>query len=91
MTKEEQIDWLCRLRADLNNGVIFSPWNKEFTEALNGVLQQEPCDDCINNELLKAAQKIQQFCYNLNNCDGCPFKKDGSCLLLDGEPETWEV
>ena len=42
MTREEQIDWLCRLRADLNNGVIFTPWNKEFTEALNDVLEQEP-------------------------------------------------
>lgn len=41
MTREEQIDWLCRLRADLNNGVIFTPWNKEFTEALNSVLEQE--------------------------------------------------
>ena len=42
MTREEQIDWLCRLRADLNNGVIFTPWNKEFAEALNDVLDQEP-------------------------------------------------
>ena len=42
MTREEQIDWLCRLRTDLNNGVIFTPWNKEFTEALNDVLEQEP-------------------------------------------------
>ncbi len=42
MTREEQIDWLCRLRADLNNGVIFTPWNKEFTEALTGILEQEP-------------------------------------------------
>ena len=41
MTREEQIDWLCRLRADLNNGVIFTPWNKEFTEALTGILEQE--------------------------------------------------
>ena len=48
MTREEQIDWLCRLRADLNNGIIFTPWNKEFietTEALIGILEQEPCDD----------------------------------------------
>lgn len=42
MTREEYIDWLCRLRADLNNGVIFTPWNKEFTEALTGILEQEP-------------------------------------------------
>ena len=42
MTREEQTDWLCRLRADLNNGVIFTPWNKEFTEALTGILEQEP-------------------------------------------------
>ena len=42
MTREEQTDWLCRLRANLNNGVIFTPWNKEFTEALTGILDQEP-------------------------------------------------
>lgn len=45
MTKEEQIDWLCRLRADINNGVIFTPWNKEFTEALTEVLEQQLCED----------------------------------------------
>lgn len=39
MTREEQIDWLCRLRAYLNNGIIFTPWNKEFTEALNKALE----------------------------------------------------
>ena len=42
MTREEQTDWLCRLRAYLNNGVIFTPWNKEFTEALTGILDQSP-------------------------------------------------
>ena len=42
MTREEQTDWLCRLRAYLNNGVIFTPLNKEFTEALTGILEQEP-------------------------------------------------
>ena len=41
MTREEQTDWLCRLRANLNNGVIFTPLNKEFTEALTGILEQE--------------------------------------------------
>lgn len=47
MTKEEQTDWLCRLRTDLNNGVIFTPWNKEFTEALTSILEQEPCEDVV--------------------------------------------
>ena len=42
MTREEQTDWLYRLRAYLNNGVIFTPLNKEFTEALTGILEQEP-------------------------------------------------
>lgn len=41
MTREEQIDWLCRLRADLNNGIIYTPWNKEFTEALTDVLEHD--------------------------------------------------
>lgn len=52
MTREERIDWLCRLRADLNNGVIFTPWNKEFTEALTEVLEPQPIrghwEDCSN-------------------------------------------
>ena len=42
MKREEQTDWLYRLRAYLNNGVIFTPWNKEFTEALTGILEQAP-------------------------------------------------
>lgn len=42
MTREEQTDWLCRLRAYLNNGIIVTPLNKEFTEALTGILEQEP-------------------------------------------------
>lgn len=50
MTREEQIDWLCRLRADLNNGIIFTPWNKEFTEALTGILKQESCEDVISRQ-----------------------------------------
>ena len=41
MTREEQTDWLCRLRAYLNDGVIVTPLNKEFTEALTGILKQE--------------------------------------------------
>ena len=43
MTREEQIDWLCRLRSDLNTGVILSPWKKEYIEAINNALEQETC------------------------------------------------
>ena len=50
MTREEQVDWVCRLRAELNNGIIFTPWNKEFTEALTDILEQEPCDVAINRQ-----------------------------------------
>ena len=52
MTREEQTDWLCRLRANLNNGVIFTPWNEEFTEALTGILEQEPSGDLISRSAL---------------------------------------
>lgn len=41
MTKEELIDWLCRLRSDLNTGVLLTPWKNEYTEALNFVIHQE--------------------------------------------------
>lgn len=57
MTREEQVDWLCRLKADLNNGVIFTPWNKEFTEALNKALEQEPCED----EYIKVPKKALKY------------------------------
>jgi predicted aldo/keto reductase-like oxidoreductase len=70
MTREEQIDWLCRLRANLNNGVIFTPWNKEFTEALNDVLEQEPIMDQIRAE-------IANHCgVNTDYCDSCRFCTD---------------
>ena len=57
MTREEQVDWLCRLRADLNNGVIFTPWNKEFTEALTDILEQEQCED----EYIKVPKKALKY------------------------------
>lgn len=60
MTREEQTDWLCRLRADLNNGVIFTPWNKEFTEALTGILEQQPTNDVTLKDIF---------------CMGCEYKE----------------
>ena len=51
MTREEQIDWLCRLRASLNNGIIITPWNKKFTEALTDILEQELNLDEIRAEI----------------------------------------
>lgn len=66
MTNEEQIDWLCRLRADLNNGVIFTPWNKEFTEALTEVLEPQPCEDAISRT--KAIENFADwYGYDYNN------------------------
>ena len=72
MTREEQTDWLCRLRADLNNGVIFTPWNKEFTEALTDVLEQEPCDDVISRQAVLdclTATNLKKFDFILDARD----------------------
>ena len=74
MTREEQTDWLCRLRANLNNGVIFTPWNKEFTEALTGILEQEPSGDLISRSALMDALKV--------HFDSC-FREDGELLYSD--------
>ena len=38
MSSEDRIDWLCRLRSDLNNGILFTPWRQEYVEALDDVL-----------------------------------------------------
>ena len=84
MTREEQIDWLCRLRADLNNGIIITPWNKEFTEALNNVLEQEPktghwidvdgiffeCSEC-------GAYRKMMPAYKEYYCPNCGAKMEG--------------
>lgn len=45
MTNEERVDWLCRLRTDIDNGIIFTPWKDEFIEALNGVVEAQSCVD----------------------------------------------
>lgn len=60
MTREEQIDWLCLLREDLNNGVIFTPWNKEFTEALTGLLDPQLCEDA--KKYFNIIRDISQTC-----------------------------
>lgn len=39
MTNDERVDWLCRLRTDIDNGIIFTPWKDEFIEALDGVVE----------------------------------------------------
>ena len=52
MTREERINWLCRLRsniqcymdvATLSDGV-----RKKFVQVLTEVIEQEPCDDAIS-------------------------------------------
>ena len=68
MTREEQTDWLCRLRANLNNGVIFTPWNKEFTEALTGILEQKPN---TGHWILNDNQGVQAVGYSTYHCSEC--------------------
>lgn len=81
MTREEQIDWLCRLRSDLNNGVIFTPWNKEFTEALTGALEQEPCEnwyDIPSEEITleQARSAVRELREKLGKCMFTPTCED---------------
>ena len=71
MTREEQTEWLCRLRADLNNGVIFTPWEKEFTEALTGILEQQPCDDVVSRQSAISAVKKNTIRLSLAEEQGC--------------------
>ena len=83
MTREGQIDWLCRLRTDLNNGMIFTPWNKEFTEALNDVLEQEPKTghwDSIQGYIMDIAWHCSECgeftCKKHNYCPNCGAKME---------------
>lgn len=74
MTKEEQTDWLCRLRAELNSRVIDTPWNKKFTEALTGILERETCEDAINREAVINHICESKDCYK-NDCKGRLYKR----------------
>ena len=62
MTREERLDWLCRLRSGL---VWFDIPPKErqmieetLSEEIND-LQQEPCEDCISRQ--QAIDKMQEL------------------------------
>ena len=55
MTREEQLDWLCRLRGEVK---IYMPieWVNQFEDALTEyikALSQEPCDDAISREFVE--------------------------------------
>lgn len=92
MTKEEQIDWLCRLRSELNSGVIVTPWNKKFTEAITGILEQEPCDNAVNRRDVIQHICESKSCYK-ENCKGVLFNR---CMditwvneLPPAKPNQW--
>ena len=92
MTREEQTDWLCRLRASLNNGVIFTPWNKEFTEALTGILEQSPKTGHWIVVVAKWGDKITTVSgYRCSECNAFNTDEDNYCpncgAKMDGEPE----
>ena len=65
MTREERLDWLCRLRGQLVYFDMPDHWRANFTHALSeeiNDLQQEPCEDCISRaELLKAVDTWDKF------------------------------
>jgi len=86
MNREEQIDWLCRLRADLNNGIICTPWNKEFTEALTDVLdnRDEKTIDAIDFAI-KATDSQDDYSIGMRN--GMRYVKS----LIDGKEPQYEL
>jgi len=53
MTREDQQDWLCRLRSELVIWRMPPLWREKFTEALNAVIKEldrEPCTDAIRRQ-----------------------------------------
>ena len=65
MTREEELDWLCRLRSEI---YVYMPkeWLIPMNNALDmsiKALEQEPCEDAISRELLKSS--IHNFFYGL--------------------------
>jgi hypothetical protein len=86
MTREQQIDWLCRLKSEIK---IFMPyqWQKPFEEALDmsiKALEQEPKSEWEHDhEILKAysdgANEVLDKIYtDIQKLRGC------SCSCSDG-------
>lgn len=58
MTREEELDWLCRLRSEI---YVYMPkeWLIPMNNALDmaiKALEQEPCEDCISR-----AETLEKF------------------------------
>lgn len=66
MTREERIDWLCRLRSWVVAPPLMTAEQKsKFIEALTETieaLQTEPCEDCISRQAV--LDKINEVCFS---------------------------
>lgn len=102
MTREEKIDCLCRLRACLNDGTIFTPWNKQLTEALDETLKQEPfinkpcissgvCDHDKNVVIDKIRAEIEKIYERENHSFDCLNALDELKEFLDKYKAESEV
>ena len=98
MTREEELDWLCRLRSEI---YVYMPkeWLIPMNNALDmaiKALEQEPCDDTISRQavidaceqsinILEAVDRIM----DLPSVEQEP--KTGHWIAIDEEPhEVWE-
>lgn len=70
MTREERVDWLCRLRCWVVAPPLMTAEQKsKFIEALTDTieaLQTEPCEDAISRETV-ASEFADWFGYNYQN------------------------
>ena len=66
MTRDEQLDWLCRLRSNIqcymDVATLPDDVRKSFVQVLTEVIEQEPCTDAVSRaELLKAIDTWDKF------------------------------
>ena len=74
MTREEAIDWLCRLKSEIK---IFMPyqWQKPFEEALDmaiKALEQEPITKNLGVEKIEVRKPCINYEDGCEEWAGCP-------------------
>lgn len=80
MTKEERLDWLCRLRSSLDTlmpyGFAPNKWESNFTEALNETIQELendtiviPKDATIGDIILELLKGNDECIYPVGDTD----------------------
>ena len=88
MTKEERIDWLCRLRSNIqcymDVATLSDDVRKSFVQVLTEVIEQEPCKEC-QKKIAECNRATSRLSYEYGRRDAL---EQEPCETSTDEPMT---